>query len=357
MKKIVIKIGSSSIVKNDGQINKDNVKKLVSQIANLKNKGIDVCLVSSGAISVGINKLGLQEKPKDISKKQACAATGQMSLMQEYEQIFDEFNIKCAQILLNHDDFGNRKRMTYLSNTLNALFSYGVVPVVNENDALAVEEIKVGDNDSISAMMSLAIGADLLILVSDVDGLYTANPKTNKDATLIKVVDKIDDDLYAIAGGSGSKVGTGGMKTKLNAGVIVNNAGIDMMITNRTKLESLSKVADGEFEGTLFKGSKDAKNMKQNWLIHCANLEGSILIDEGADKAVKERRSLLSCGILKVEGQFNGNEVVKIVNEKGEVTANGIVSFNSDEIKELLRDKTNTQVVIHANNIAILEDK
>lgn len=354
MKKIVIKIGSSFFINDKGEINKSNILELIKQISIIKEKGIAVCLISSGAVAVGLKKMGYTTRPSDIVKKQACAAIGQMSLMQEYEQLFSVFNLKCAQILLNHDDFGNRKRIISLKNTIEKLFSMNVVPIINENDALAVEEIKVGDNDTLSAMVSLVLNADLLVLVSDVDGLYTANPNLDKEAKLLKEIDVIDDKIRQMAGGAGTIYGTGGMSTKIKAGEIANNSGIPMMIVNKTKINELSTVSEGENIGSLFKGKKEHLDLKESWIKYCANIEGKITVDDGAKKAVQGRKSLLSCGIVSLNGQFKRGEVVEISDVNGVVFAKGVSLFDYSQLKKIDL-KNSKDVVVHANNLVITE--
>ncbi len=352
MKKVVIKIGSSFFI-NKNKINQENIDSLVKQISILKNKGISCCLISSGAVAVGVKKLELKNKPSNIVMKQACAAIGQMSLMQEYEEAFNRYNIKCAQILLNHDDFGNRKRMISLQQTMERLLELGVVPVVNENDALAVEEIKVGDNDTLSAMTSLAIGADLLVLVSDIDGLYTANPRVDSSATLISQVDKIDDSIRKMAGGAGSNLGTGGMSTKIKAAEIATSSNIPMMIVNKEKINSLSQIADGINLGTLFKGHSQLL-LRENWLKNCANISGKIFVDEGAKNAILNRKSILLVGVKKIDGVFKSGDIVEVYCEK-DLIAKGITIFDNIQAKKLLDDiSLKHQMIIHANNLVII---
>ncbi len=354
MKRLVIKIGSSSLVDKNGQINEKNITTLASEIKKLKSEGVEVALVTSGAIAVGFPKLNLKKKPNQMAKKQACAAIGQPALMSEYEKYFNKEGMICSQILVTHDDFGSRKRTKHLIETVDSLFFYGAVPIINENDALTDEEIKVGDNDTLSAMIALIIGADLLVLVTDVDGLYDSNPATNKDAKLIEVVDRIDGEILQKAGGSSSSVGTGGMSTKLKAGLIVTNAGIDMQIVNSNKLNSISKVYQTNL-GTTFKNQPNKRSIRQSWLIYCASVEGQIYADNGAIEALLKRKSLLSCGILRVEGTFDKGTVVNVCNQEGEVVARGITSFSDNEVNEIL-SSGDSHIIVHANNVAILEE-
>lgn len=217
VKHVIIKIGSTSLCNEDGQLDKERILKLIQQIAILKRKGLKVTLVSSGAISSGMGVLNLSEKPKEISKKQALAAIGQAHLMQIYEDLFSLFHLKCAQILLNHDDFDHRKRLMNLSYALSSILDYDAIPIINENDTLAVDEIKVGDNDTLSALLLPIVDAQLLVLVSDIDGLYNDNPHTNSNAKLLSDIELVDDKIMNYAKDSSSQFGTGGMVTKLRA--------------------------------------------------------------------------------------------------------------------------------------------
>lgn len=353
MKRITIKVGSTFFIDENGKVNMPNIKALVEQISKIKSEGFEVCLVTSGAIALGVKKMQLPKKPTETDKKQALAAIGQMSLMQIYEQVFEEFNLKCAQILLSHEDFGNRDRINNLTKTLNALFNYNVVPIINENDAVAVAEIKVGDNDTLSAMASLAIQSSLLILVSDVNGLYTANPNTNSDAKFIPVVDKIDNSILSLAKNSSSQFGTGGMITKIRAAQISTSAGIPLMIVNKTKINELYKTAKEENIGTIFKQSSYPIPLKKCWIKFCANVKGQIICDEGAIKAIKERKSLLSCGITKVTGDFTEGNIVELYDNNKNLIAKGICNFPSPQVEQFIKEKMNSQLVIHANNIVI----
>ena len=357
MKRIVIKIGSSSLVKTGGKINNEFIYTLVSEIAKMIRGGLDVCVVTSGAVASGVGKLGLSEKPKSLDKKQACAAIGQMNLMQAYEQAFDVFDIKCAQILVNHDDFGNRDRTERMTDTFKRLFFYGVVPVVNENDALAVEEIKFGDNDTLSALVTIVTESDLLVLISDIDGLYTANPHSDKTAEFISRVGKIDETIEKMAGTSDSSVGTGGMITKIKAAEIVTGFGKKMLIFNKSGINSLYDVVCGkEGKGTLFEPTERNLSVKKAWIYFCANVKGRIYVDKGAEKAVKERKSLLPVGITGSEGGFSAGDVVELASEDGNVFAKGIVNYSRAEtgiFNEYSKTPNSKRVVVHADNIAL----
>lgn len=355
MKRLVLKIGSSSLFSGNDFAEKE-IEVLAKQIKEIKNLGVEVCLITSGAIAIGMQSLGMDKKPTELPLKQALAAIGQMYLMERYEKIFEKVSLKPAQILLSHDDFGNRDRVKNLNNTISALFSFGTIPVINENDALATEEIKVGDNDTLAAMIALNISADMLVIISDVDGLYDKNPSENKDAKLISVVEKIDKNVFGLAKAPSSKVGTGGMITKLKAAKICGNSGISMMIVGNGKIKDLSKVVSGENLGTLFTPTGKMP-VRKNWLLSCANVSGKIVVDDGAKDALINRKSLLSCGITDLKGTFASGSVVEVCDKSSEVFAKGIVAFGSDTLKSLdKKGEHHSQLIIHANNIVIKEE-
>lgn len=263
-KRIVIKIGSSSLMHAaTGKLNLTKIEKLVRILVDMKNSGKEVVLVSSGAIAVGRNTLGLQERPDELSVKQACAAIGQAKLMMVYQKIFAEYNTIAAQVLLTKNTILNDVSRTNAENTFKELLHLGAIPIVNENDSVSTYEIEqvqtFGDNDRLSAIVASIIGADLLILLSDIDGLYTDDPNSNPDAKFVKVVERIDNVLDMGKSTSGSNVGTGGMAAKLIAGQIANNSGADMVITNGNDVENIQRIINGEDVGTLFIQHKDDK--------------------------------------------------------------------------------------------------
>ena len=253
LKRIVIKVGSSSITHEGGEVNLEKIWDLAWEISNLKNKGIDVVLVSSGAIAAGAKRMGLSERPRDISGKQAAASVGQVALMQTYSRAFSEFNYAVGQILVTKHIITDPVMNENARNTFNKLIELNIVPIVNENDTISTYEIQFGDNDTLSALVSVAIEADLLILLSDVDGFYDKNP-SDPDAIMIKEICAIDDKIRSCAGGAGTSVGTGGMVTKLNAASICMEQGIDMVLANSKDLKILRSIINGEDVGTLFKG-------------------------------------------------------------------------------------------------------
>lgn len=258
-KRVVVKVGSSSLTHEEtGGLNYTKLEKLVRELCDIHNQGIDVCLVSSGAIAVGRKVIGLTERPKNISTKQACAAVGQARLMMTYQKIFSEYNHTAGQVLMTKGTMLNNVSRKNAENTFEELFRLGVIPIVNENDTVSTYEMQFGDNDTLSAIVASLVGADLLILLSDIDGLFTDDPRQNPNAELIRVVDKLDDKILAMAKGTtGSDVGTGGMATKLTAAKIATLSGADMIIANGEDVGILHEIFEGDYTGTLFKEHKN----------------------------------------------------------------------------------------------------
>ncbi len=257
VKRLVVKVGTSTLTYDTGKTNIRRMHKLVSVLSDIVNSGIEVALVTSGAIGVGVGKLGLKERPSDISGRQAAATVGQCELMFMYDKLFGEYGHTVGQLLITKSDVDSEERRKNLVNTFEKLFDYGAVPIVNENDSVAVDEIVYGDNDSLSAIVAKLINADALIILTDIDGLYDDNPNENEDAKLISQVGEITDELIAVAGGHGSRFSTGGMVTKLHAAQIAMDAGIDTIVMNGAAPESIYKALDGKQIGTFFTGKKD----------------------------------------------------------------------------------------------------
>lgn len=358
MKRIVVKIGSSSLIR-DGKLDNRRILDLIRELSILHDNGVSPIIVTSGAVAVGAYKMSV--KPKDIKMKQACAAVGQAILMNGYETICDLYGLKTAQILVNHDDFENRKRLLNLENTLNTLIENDIIPIINENDALAVEEIMVGDNDTLAALIAPMALASRVVLMSDIDGLYTDNPKINKDARFIRIIPEITDEIVNMGHGSTTSVGTGGMATKIKAAKIATTSGVDMIIMNASHMDKLHKAFDDDFDGSLFVSSKNVMNAKNHWILYRTRPVGSIIIDSGAKKALLNRKSLLAKGIIGVEASFNDGEVVNIMCDD-EIIAKGITNYSSFEIAMIMGKTTNEikslgylkSCVCHANDIVIL---
>ena len=367
IKNLVIKIGSSSLCDDEGNINKEKILNLIQQIAYIKRKGINITLVSSGAINAGVHIMNLAKRPQTIPQKQALAAIGQASLMQIYEELFSLFNLRCAQILLNHDDFDDRKRLMNFNNAMQALIDYDVVPIINENDTLAVEEIKVGDNDTWASLVVPAVNADMVVLVSDINGLYDDNPHTNENAKLIKNVNGITKEIEDMAKDASSKVGTGGMITKIKAAKVCNDFGCDMAIVNGNQQNVLVDLMDGKDVGTYFSGvAGRTLNSRQHWIMYRSMPKGSIIVDDGAKLAlINNHTSLLPKGIVDVRGNFLISQIVDIIDINNILLARGMVNYSSDEIK-LIKGLNTREIknvlhykdydeVVHANNLVLVE--
>lgn len=365
IKRVILKIGSSSLVDEKLNIKADVLDELMHSFKNLLDKGIELCLVSSGAIALGRGELGLKKKPTEMALKQACAAIGQAKLMEYYNEAAKKYGIVCGQILVNHDDFQVRNRLKFLEQSLETMLKNKVIPIINENDVLAVEEIKVGDNDTLSSLLVPAINADLLILFSDIDGLFDKNPKEFSDAKFISTVDKIDESIYKMVGVNKSNVGTGGMETKLNAAIITTQALGNMIICNSNRISDLEQIISGAEIGTLFKAKKHLISNKEHWMIYRVKASGDIVIDSGAKAALNKKKvSILPTGIISVKGDFLKDSIINVVDEKGNVIAKGITNYSSDVIDmikgkksaEFLGEKHPKEEVIHANNLVIIRE-
>jgi len=338
----------------------------VRQLSDIHNRGIEVILVSSGAIGAGIGKLGLKSKPKTIPEKQAAAAVGQGILLHMYEKLFSEYGKIVAQILLTREDISHRVRFLNASNTFYSLLEQGVIPIVNENDAIVVDEIKFGDNDTLSAMVASLVNADLLVLLTDIDGLYDSNPKVNPNAKFISYVDEITDEIISAADGAGSSLGTGGMITKINAGKIATSSGCSMVIVNGDAPNVLNDILDGKDIGTFFQGQKYPLQAKKHWMAFGTKPNGSVIVDDGAEKAlINNHKSLLPKGIIAVEGNFSEGDVISILNSNKEEIAHGISNYSFSDVNlikgldsNLIEEKLgykNYDEIIHANNLVILK--
>ena len=363
IQKIVVKVGTSTLTNEDGNLNIEKIKKIVSELSNLSNKGYDVVLVTSGAVGAGMGKLNMTERPKTLSEKQALASVGQVALTHLYQLLFQEYGKIIGQILLTRGDFSDRRRYLNARNVCNTLLKNKIIPVINENDAVVSNELKVGDNDTLSALVSGLIDADLLIILSDVQGLYNKNPQKYEDANLIEIVGKIDDDIKKTAGGEGSKFGTGGMITKIIAAEMATKIGTNMVIASGDDPKNISRIVEKENIGTLFTKKNKKISSKKYWLAYGTNKKGLLTIDEGAEKALFKGKSLLPVGIKSFEGDFDKGTVVKIMNMKNENIATGISNYSSDEIalikghrsediEKILGHKYD-DVVVHIDNMVV----
>ena len=364
--RIVVKVGSSTLTHETGKLNYHRIERLAMEIADLANQGKEMVLVSPGAVSAGMGPLGLSARPKTIREKQAVAAVGQGVLMHTYEKMFREYGQNVGQVLLTRMDAQDRKKFMNSRNTLLTMLQMGVIPIINENDVVAIDEFKIGDNDTLSAMVSNFIEADLLIILSDVDGLYTANPQTHPEARIIPVVTEVDKHVYDIAGGAGSSIGTGGMYTKIQAASIATSSGVDMVIASGSEDGVLRRICQGEDVGTWFTAKDSNLHTKKRWLLSGGKARGSLIVDGGCRNALVEHgSSLLPVGIAVVEGEFHEGDIVNVMYE-GLVIAKGIVNYNSESVEAIKRHKTDDitkilghegvyEEVIHRDNLVVMQ--
>ncbi len=362
--RIVVKVGSSSVAHATGKPNLLQIESLVRQLADFCNQGKDVILVTSGAVGTGAGKLGLKGRPKTIPEKQAAAAVGQGILMHIYEKFFAEYGVTTGQVLLTREDFSVRRRFLNARNTLHALLQFKVIPVINENDTVAVEEIKLGDNDSLSALVAGLVDAELLILLSDIEGLYTGDPRKDSTARLIREVKEISPEIESLAGGTGSKMGTGGMATKLQAARIAMHSGVVTVIACAGEKNIIRRVVDGEQVGTVFWPLANKLEHKKQWIAYSSHVCGKIFVDEGAARALAgQGKSLLPSGVTGVEGLFEMGNTVSIVGPDDREIGRGITSYSSAEIDRIKGAQTREiarilgykdyDEIVHRNNFVL----
>ncbi|EOU2463618.1 glutamate 5-kinase [Vibrio navarrensis] len=335
-KTVVVKLGTSVLTGGTLALDRAHMVELARQCAELKKQGHSVVVVSSGAIAAGREHLGYPALPNAMASKQLLAAVGQSQLIQTWESLFAIYGIKIGQMLLTRADLEDRERFLNARDTINALVENDIIPVVNENDAVATSEIKVGDNDNLSALVGILCGADKLLLLTDQKGLFTADPRKDPNAELIKEVKTIDDTLRKIAGGSGTTLGTGGMATKLQAADIARRAGIEVIIAaGRAENVIFDSLGDAP-QGTRFLPCEEALENRKRWILAGPAASGDIVIDGGAVKAVLEKgSSLLAKGVTKVLGEFSRGEVVRITNEQGQLIARGIASYSHQDMAKI----------------------
>ncbi len=333
--RIVVKIGTSSLTKEDGSFNRDLTENIADQVAKLMKLGKTVIIVSSGAIGIGVEELKMPSRPREIPLRQAAAAVGQNILMQEWMAAFKRYDLKVAQLLLTYEAFSNRMTYLNLRNSISALLDAGVVPIINENDPICVHEIEAtfGDNDKLSAMVASKVEAELLILLSDINGLYDRNPKKNHDARLISVIENITPEIESYGGSPTNMKGVGGMRTKIEAAKITSLAGCHMVIANSAVDDVVVKIMDGENIGTLFLARNGKYRNRTRWII-LSKPSGKIIVDEGAQEAVKKGMGLLPSGILEVTGLFDRGDIVEM-ESGGQAFAKGITDYTSSELNRI----------------------
>ena len=337
---IVIKIGSSLLVDNNKKIRKKWLSSFAKDIQKLKSKNKKIIIVSSGAIALGCKKMNYNKTNLKLDKSQAIASIGQIELMNLFSQVFSKYRLNISQVLLTLDDTEERRRSINAKRTFENLFQLDYIPIVNENDTIATSEIKYGDNDRLASRVAQITNADTLVLLSDVDGLFTKNPKIFKDAKLIKKVSDLDRDIKNINTRGLTKFGSGGMNTKIEAAKICNSAGCNMVIANGLHLNPVSLI-DKKKNNTWFISKISKLHARKKWIISSVSPKGEIIIDDGAKKALLNGKSLLATGIKKVSGKFKKGDHIKILDNKREEFARGLSSFSSEEINKIMGHHSN----------------
>ncbi|MFK7801979.1 MAG: glutamate 5-kinase [Anaerolineae bacterium] len=369
-KRIVVKVGTSVLTAGKSRLYKPGMAEIVRQLAELHAAGCEVVLCSSGAIQAGKDRLGWKTKPRTVAKKQMLAALGQSRLMFEWERLFEIYDIHVGQVLLTRSDFEARNRFLNARDTFRALISHRIIPIVNENDAVTTEEIRVGDNDNLSAMVAVLADADLLIMLTDQKGLYTADPRSNPDAKLIQKVTAIDDTIRTLAGGKG-EMGTGGMATKLQAAETAMRAGTDVVIAAGSEKNIITRILEDndEVAFTKFPAVKNPLRNRKRWLLAGSATSGAITVNEMGCKKLQQEKglSLLPAGITAINGSFVRGETVQIQQEDGTVIGRGIARYNSSDLTRIAGSQSDEietilgyaygKVAVHHNDMVLLENR
>ncbi len=367
IRRIVVKVGSGVLTASN-DLNTAVIENLVSQMIDLRRDGVEIILVSSGAIAAGLRKMGLKKRPQSVSQQQAVAAIGQSRLIMAYEEAFGHYGQRVAQILLTRDDLTHRRRYLNARNTLFTLLSWKIIPVINENDTVVVDEIKFGDNDNLSAMVTGMTDSQLLVNLTNIDGYFDKDPRLHQDATLLDVVEKVDRKIISDANAIPGFLGTGGMASKVRAAQKVAIGGVPTIIANGLKPDILKTVFAGKVEGTVFLPAENRLCHKKHWIVFTKSPKGVIVIDKGAENAILGRgKSLLPSGIVDVEGRFSVGNAVLLANEKGVELAMGLVNYHSGDIMKIKGLKTSEiesilgfkhdDEVIHRDNLVITDEK
>jgi len=334
--RIVVKIGSSSLTSDEGGLNRESINFFASELAALHEKGNGAILVTSGAVAAGFKQIGYKARPKLVHERQAAAAVGQALLMQAYQEAFRQFGIVSAQILLTRADFSNRGRIQNALMTIEELLRQRVIPIINENDTVSTHELvlKFGDNDHLSALVAAMTKAAQLVIITDMDGLYTEDPRINPQASKIDRVDQISEDIMKLAGGAGSAVGTGGMRSKIEAARIAMRGGVQTFIGKVQQTGDLARAADGVGRGTYFDTTLDSLPMKKQWLGFHSLSHGLVTVDNGAAEALMMRgKSLLPAGVVTVEGDFHNGDVITVTNTDREIIGRGVVNYDAWQLQ------------------------
>jgi glutamate 5-kinase len=361
VRRVVLKLGTKMVTSGPYRLDTEAITRLAIDIADLRKKNYEVLIVSSGAIAAGMGRMNLRHRPKSIPHLQALAAIGQNLLMNAYEKALGMLSLPIAQVLLTIDDIHDRKRYVNVQNTLNELIRLGVIPIINENDTVGTEEVKVGDNDNLSAYVTSLATADLLVLFTDVDGLFSGVSETSH-GQLLPLVTNITPELYSLCNGTGDIASVGGMRTKLEAAEHVLRGG-GMVIIANGRTTKLSAILAGDEVGTLFRSEEEGMNARQHWIAMTAKVCGAIRVDKGAARAISDKNaSLLPKGITAVDGNFDLGDVVSIMSPEGEEIARGTVLYSSHEIQKIIGKHsddiedvlgyTNGSTIIHRNDMA-----
>ena len=332
----VIKIGSSLLTDDGRGLDFEAINRWCKQLATMKHNGCEIVLVSSGSIAEGMSRLGWETRPHSVHKLQAAAAIGQMGLVQAYESAFKSHGIGTAQILLTHDDLANRRRYLNARSTLNTLLDLGVIPVINENDTVTTDEIKLGDNDTLAALVSNLISAEVMVILTDQEGLFDKNPRSNPDAKLIPFGSADDPALLALATSEGGHLGSGGMRTKIQAAQRAARSGTNTLIVSGRESDILLKLRDGEAIGTLLHAENEPMLARKRWLANQLKVSGKLTIDDGARRVLLQNdASLLAVGVTAVSGTFKRGELVACVDAQGAEVARGLINYNAEEVTRL----------------------
>ena len=364
-RRIVVKVGTSTLTHPNGKLNFSRIEGLVRELADAVNAGKQILLVSSGAVGAGMDRLGWKEKPKTIPEKQAAAAVGQGILMHTYEKLVAEYGQVVAQVLLTREDSVNRRRYANSRNTLLTLLNIGVIPIINENDAVSIDELKIGDNDTLSANVAAIVDADVLIILSDVDGVYSANPQTDPQARLLPEISEVTPEVEAMCGGAGTMRGTGGMLTKMAAARMAMNSGIVMVIASGGRDGAVQSILAGKPIGTLFPPRQNRLQFRKRWLAFGARIKGRLKVDKGCAQALLSNgSSLLAAGVKEVEGNFEQGSTVSILNPEGWEIARGLVNYSTDDVRKIMGAHTHEiaeilghkpyDEVVHRDNLVLL---
>ena len=364
VRRIVVKLGSSVVTTQNG-LDRKIINGLADEICSYRNKGKEFIIVSSGAVAAGVRRMKLKEGARTIPQKQAAASVGQSRLMAAYDEAFSLHGARVGQMLLTRDDLSHRRRYLNARNTLMTLLSWGVTPIINENDTVVVDEIKLGDNDNLSALVAVLASADLLLTLTDMEGFMDCDPRINSNACLIEVIDDITPEICCQAGGSSSSVGRGGMASKIEAATKVRMSGIPMIIAKGKTPNLISRVLEGEHIGTLVLPAKEKISARKHWIRYNLEPEGTLHVDNGAVRAIKSRgKSLLPIGVTEIQGEFEDGSAVNIMGPEGTALAVGLTNYSSDELRKIIGRQTpeidwilgyrRNDEAVHADNLVVL---